>query len=131
MINSKGLRVCWQLLLQNEDKYYLKFRFISICKPSNFCLLIFQIISSQIQPKCFNVYNQIQTCGIYLDLVSYYYSETIQLQVSYHVLVFSVKELRSLSQGKNVVSSAKLQTSLDSVRYRKALNKYEKSRIRK
>ena len=99
--------------LHNEDAYSLKFRFLSICKPSNFCLLLSQIVSSPIL-------NQIPTGGIYLDLISYYYSETIHLLVSYHVPVFSWRSLDLCYRQKKVVSSAKLQTSVDSVRQNKS-----------
>ena len=73
--------------LHNEDTYSLKFRFLSICKPGNFCLLLSQIIS-QFEPKHFHAYNQTPTGGIYLDLISFYYSETIQLLVSSRVPVY-------------------------------------------
>ena len=39
--------------LHNEDTCSLKFRFLSICKPSNFCLLLSQVISSQICAQTF------------------------------------------------------------------------------
>ena len=42
----------------------------------------------QFEPKHFHVYDQISTSGVYLDLISYYYLETIQLLESYHVPVF-------------------------------------------
>ena len=102
--------------LHNEDKYSLKFRFLSICKTSNFCLLISQIISSPIWAQNFHAYNKIQTGGIYLDLISYYYSETIQLLVSYYVPVFISRSLDLCHGQKMWYQLLKLQTSVDSVR---------------
>ena len=91
--------------LHNKHTYPLKLTFISICKTSNFCLLISEIISSPIWAQ------------IYFDLISYFCSETIQLLVSkLSCSSLFIKEFRSLSQAKNVVSFAKLQNPVDSVR---------------
>ena len=50
--------------LHNADIYSIKFRFLSICKTSNFCLLLSLITSSPNGPKHFHVNNQIPTGGI-------------------------------------------------------------------
>ena len=71
--------------LQNQGTYSLKFRFLSICKSSSFCLLLSQIFHLEFEPKYVHACNQIATRGMFLGSISYYYSETIQLLVSYHV----------------------------------------------
>ena len=38
---------------------------------------------SKFEPKHFHAYNQIPTGAIYRDLISYYYSKTIQLQFQF------------------------------------------------
>ena len=75
--------------LRNEDTYSLKFRFLSICKPKNFCYFS-KLFHLQFEPKHSHAYNQIPAGDFCLDLVLYYYSETIQLLVSYHVLTRSL-----------------------------------------
>ena len=89
---SQGLRVFLPVFLRNEDTYSLKFRFLSICKPRNLCYLP-KLFNLQFEPKYSHAYSQIPTGDICLDLVLYYFSETIQLLVSYHVSVFSSRSL--------------------------------------
>ena len=79
--------------LHNEDTYSLKIRFLSICKPSNFAYYFVKLFHLKFEPKHFHAYNQIPTGGIYLNLISYYYPETIELLISCHVTVFSSRSL--------------------------------------
>ena len=106
--------------LLKEDTCSLKFRFLSISKPNNSCLLLSQIFSFPILPPKF----------------SFLYPKTSKLHLSwfYFMLSFSnhsigrklsssnlfIKEFKYISQAWNVVSSAKLHKSVNSGRKNKS-----------
>ena len=92
------LKVFLTVFLSNEDNCSLKFKFPSISKPSNSCLIHY-ISFSPILAQTF-------LC-ICLDWISYYiYNSNDSIT---HKLV---KEFKYLSLGKSITSCSKLQTSV-------------------
>ena len=89
--------------LHKEDICSLKFRFLSISKPSNFCLLLSQIFCSLYQPKHFFFYNQKLASDTYLGLNSCFYFQTIQQPESYRALAFLLKNLVHIASIKSCV----------------------------
>ena len=99
--------------LARTKSFLPAFRFLSICKPSNFCLLLFQILSSPIWAQTFSCL-QPDTNRWHLSWFNFilFWNHSIVSKLSCSSLFIKV---RFSSQAKNVVS-AKLQTSVDSIR---------------
>ena len=77
--------------LHNKDTYSLNsYLFANLV---TFAYSFPKFFHLQFEPKHFHVYSQTPIGGIYLDLISYYYFETIQLLVSYHVPLFLSRSL--------------------------------------
>ena len=120
--------IFWQSFLHNGDTYLLKFRFLSISKSSNFDLLLSQTTSSWIWAQTFSClfWDTNSWNFSWFDLISLFWKNSIPRELSCSSIL--IKEFWSLSQTERMVSSAKLQTSVYSVRLFKHILKSREPR---